>query len=40
MEMIARPDGADMRRTVVIENVAPTVDCGRHPLKREQCQTV
>jgi starch synthase (maltosyl-transferring) len=25
---------------VVIENVAPTVDCGRHPLKREQGQTV
>ena len=30
------PDPADMRRTVVIENVAPTVDGGRYPVKREQ----
>jgi starch synthase (maltosyl-transferring) len=35
-----RPHGADMRRTVVIENVAPTVDCGRYPAKREQGATV
>ena len=33
---VALPDPADMRRTVVIENVAPTVDCGRYPAKREQ----
>ena len=25
----------DMKRTVVIENVAPAVDCGRYPVKRE-----
>ena len=28
------PPGAELRRTVVIENVAPTVDGGRYPLKR------
>ena len=32
----ARPNPAEMRRTVVIENVAPTMDCGRYPVKREQ----
>jgi starch synthase (maltosyl-transferring) len=36
----ARPDPADMRRTVVIENVDPAVDCGRYPAKREQGTTV
>ncbi|MGH6689397.1 MAG: maltotransferase domain-containing protein, partial [Gammaproteobacteria bacterium] len=34
------PDPAEMRRTVVIENVAPLVDCGRYPAKREQGMTV
>jgi starch synthase (maltosyl-transferring) len=29
-----------MRRTVVIENVEPSVDCGRYPAKREQGSTV
>jgi len=29
------PSAADLRRTVVIENIAPTVDGGRYPLKRE-----
>jgi starch synthase (maltosyl-transferring) len=29
------PPAADLKRTVVIENVAPTVDGGRYPLKRE-----
>jgi starch synthase (maltosyl-transferring) len=29
------PDKLDMKRTVVIENVAPTVDGGRYPVKRE-----
>ncbi|HEU4366641.1 MAG TPA: alpha-1,4-glucan--maltose-1-phosphate maltosyltransferase [Methylomirabilota bacterium] len=28
-------DSKDLRRTVVIENVAPTVDDGRYPIKRE-----
>jgi starch synthase (maltosyl-transferring) len=28
-------DAKDLRRTVVIENVAPTVDGGRYPIKRE-----
>ena len=36
----AMPNSADMRRTVVIENVAPTVDGGRYPAKREQGDTV
>jgi starch synthase (maltosyl-transferring) len=35
----AAPEPADMRRTVVIENVAPTVDCGRYPAKRERGTT-
>ena len=34
------PAAAEMRRTVVIENVAPTVDGGRYPAKREQGTTV
>jgi starch synthase (maltosyl-transferring) len=34
------PDPAELRRTVVIESVAPTVDCGRYPAKREQGTTV
>jgi starch synthase (maltosyl-transferring) len=34
------PDPRELRRTVVIENVAPTVDCGRYPAKREQGTTV
>jgi starch synthase (maltosyl-transferring) len=29
------PPAAELKRTVVIENVAPTVDGGRYPLKRE-----
>ena len=29
------PPATDLKRTVVIENVAPTVDAGRYPLKRE-----
>ncbi len=29
------PPAADLKRTVVIENVAPIVDGGRYPLKRE-----
>jgi starch synthase (maltosyl-transferring) len=29
------PAAADLKRTIVIENVAPTVDGGRYPLKRE-----
>jgi starch synthase (maltosyl-transferring) len=29
------PPAADLKRTVVIENVAPVVDGGRYPLKRE-----
>jgi starch synthase (maltosyl-transferring) len=28
-------DPVDLRRSVVIENVAPVVDCGRYPVKRE-----
>ena len=28
-------DSKQLRRTVVIENVAPTVDAGRYPIKRE-----
>jgi starch synthase (maltosyl-transferring) len=28
-------DPVDLRRSVVIENVAPAVDCGRYPVKRE-----
>ena len=28
-------DPKDLRRTVVIENVAPLVDGGRYPVKRE-----
>src|SRR5262249_2909341 len=36
----AVPDPAQMRRTVVIENVAPTVDGGRYPVKREVGTTV
>jgi starch synthase (maltosyl-transferring) len=34
------PEAGDLRRTVVIENVAPTVDCGRYPAKREQGMTL
>jgi starch synthase (maltosyl-transferring) len=34
--MIAR----DLKRTVIIENVAPTVDAGRYPVKREVGGTV
>jgi starch synthase (maltosyl-transferring) len=34
------PAAAEMRRTVVIEKVAPTVDGGRYPAKREQGMTV
>jgi starch synthase (maltosyl-transferring) len=34
------PEPSEMRRTVVIENVAPTVDCGRYPAKREQGTSV
>ena len=30
------PKPTEMRRTVVIEDVAPVVDCGRYPAKREQ----
>jgi starch synthase (maltosyl-transferring) len=33
-------DPKDLRRTVVIENVAPAVDGGRHPIKREVGGTV
>jgi starch synthase (maltosyl-transferring) len=29
------PPAAELKRTVVIENIAPTVDGGRYPLKRE-----
>jgi len=29
------PPAVELRRTIVIENVAPTVDGGRYPLKRE-----
>ncbi|HMH49222.1 MAG TPA: alpha-1,4-glucan--maltose-1-phosphate maltosyltransferase [Candidatus Acidoferrum sp.] len=36
----APPAAAEMRRTVVIENVAPTVDGGRYPVKRERGATV
>jgi starch synthase (maltosyl-transferring) len=35
-----RPAAADMRRTVVIEDVQPAVDGGRYPAKREQGATV
>jgi starch synthase (maltosyl-transferring) len=34
------PAPADLRRTVVIEHVAPTVDGGRYPAKREQGTSV
>src|SRR5919204_1181104 len=33
--MIGAMDPRDLRRSVVIENVAPTVDGGRYPVKRE-----
>src|SRR5262245_17754619 len=33
-------DAVELRRTVVIENVAPTVDGGRYPAKREQGERV
>jgi starch synthase (maltosyl-transferring) len=33
-------DAGDLRRTVVIESIAPTVDAGRHPLKREVGDTL
>ena len=29
------PPAAELKRTVVIENIGPTVDGGRYPLKRE-----
>src|SRR5262249_54850323 len=35
-----RPEPAEMRRTVVIENVAPTVDGGRYPAKCERGTSV
>jgi starch synthase (maltosyl-transferring) len=34
------PEAAEMRRTIVIESVAPTVDSGRYPAKRERGTTV
>ena len=33
-------DPKGLRRTIVIENVAPAVDGGRHPIKREVGGTV
>jgi starch synthase (maltosyl-transferring) len=33
-------DGAGTRRTIIIENVAPAVDGGRYPVKREQGATL
>jgi starch synthase (maltosyl-transferring) len=40
MAMSGLPEAAELRRTVVIEEVAPAVDGGRYPVKREQGETV
>src|SRR5688500_5819271 len=34
------PERDDLKRTVVIENVAPAVDAGRYPIKREVGDTL